>query len=355
MLVTGGSAYQLSGAEPVVEPALAGLSVTRLAGIAANPRIEAVERGISLWREERPAFIVAAGGGSVLDVAKLIGLLGPSHLPWDAFLNGCGDPDPPMVPVIAIPTTAGSGAEATRFAAVYVAGRKYAISHPRLRPSHAFVDALLTASVPPDIAAATGLDALAQAIESLWAVSATPESQALAEAALGDILPCLPHIVRAPTPLLRERMARGAHLAGRAIDISRTTAAHALSYALTTELGVPHGHAVALLLPSVFRINAKPAGRRLHDPSGGTRLAATMDRIAHRLACQDGEEAACFLERLVSDLGLATGVAARGPGASADSLAGLVNAERLGNNPVALSMGDARDIYARLIRRGANP
>ena len=258
MLVTGTNSYAASGARDRVEPAIAGRTIVRFSGVAANPKIEDIERGIALWRSERPAAIVAVGGGSVLDVAKLIGLLGPSAAPWRAFLAGGGTPDQHGGPLIAIPTTAGSGAEATRFSAFYVDGEKQSISHPQLRPSHAIVDPLLTHSMPPELTAPTGLDALAQAIESLWAVGATPESQALAEAAIGEILPSLREAVRAPTPVIRERMARGAHLAGQAIDISRTTAAHALSYALTVEFGLPHGHAVALVLPSIFRINARP-------------------------------------------------------------------------------------------------
>ena len=171
---------------------------------------------------------MAVGGGSVLDVAKLIGLLGPSAAPWRAFLAGGGTPDQ----------------QACRY------------RHPHHGRQRRGGDALLgllrgrreaidlasaTAAEPcdrrsaahpqhvPALTAPTGLDALAQAIESFWAVGATPESQALAEAAIGEIMPSLREAVRAPTPVIRERMSRGAHLAGQAIDISRTTAAHALS------------------------------------------------------------------------------------------------------------------------------
>lgn len=349
MLVTGGDSYACSGARDLVEPAIAQVEVVRFEGVSPNPKIEDVERGIALWRRKRPDLILAVGGGSVLDTAKLIGLLGPSAEPWSAFPSGrVAERDD--VPVIAIPTTAGSGAEATRFATFYVDGEKQSLSHPRLRPSFVIIDPLLAASVPWALAASAGLDALSQAIESLWAVAATPESQALAEAALREILPCLREAVLAPTPRLRERMARGAHLAGQAIDISRTTAAHALSYALTIELNVPHGHAVALLLPSIFRINARPEGREVSDPRGAARVAEAVERVRSLLGRDNGEDAARALEHLVSDLGLATRLRGQAAGASttAARLAGKVNAERLNNNPVAISERDAIDIYARL-------
>ena len=349
MLVTGGDSYSRSGAHGLVEPALANLPVSRLSGVTANPKIADVERGVSLWKTKRPQIIIAVGGGSVLDVAKLIGLLGPNAAPWTAFGGSSAGLNRLQVPVIAIPTTAGSGAEATRFATFYVADKKQSISHPHLRPTHAIVDSLLTTSLPIEVAAVTCLDALAQAIESMWAVGATPASQRFADAAIREILPCLKQVVRAPTPKLRERMAAGAHLAGQAIDISRTTAAHALSYALTADLHVPHGYAVALLLPSIIRINSRRDGRMIQDPRGPAYIAKTMERILGLLDCRHGEEAACFIQQTVADLGLANRLYIRAGHVSPASLAGKVNADRLSNNPVEISAADILRVYTDII------
>ena len=355
MLVTGVKSYARSGANSLAEKALAGMEVHRFSGVTANPNVVDVESGVALWRIQLPDIIVAIGGGSVLDTAKLIGLLGPADRPWRAFCATSSGHDSPAtyrVPLIAIPTTAGSGAEATRFATFYVAGEKRSIAHGLLRPSHAIVDSLLTASMPPGLTAVTGLDALAQAVESLWAVASTRQSRELAAAALANIAPTIGRLVQAPTPRLRERMARGAHLAGRAIDISRTTAAHALSYPLTAHLGVAHGHAVALLLPLIFRINAHPEGRAVRDPRGPAHLAASIDRIAALLGCRNRAQAACFLQKQLEDLGLAASLAGRALPMSAACLAGQVDPERLRNNPVVLSAGDVHDIYARLLCGG---
>jgi len=348
MLVAGPSAYPRSGAQAVVEPAIAGHAVVRFTGTTANPTLADVKRGIALWRAEQPDAIVAVGGGSVLDLAKLVGLLGPNAHGWDGSASIGIAPDRSGVPLIAIPTTAGSGAEATCFATYYVAGEKRSLSHPLLRPGFVLVDPLLTASMPPQVAAASGLDALAQAIESLWAIGATPDSAVLAEAALRLILPCLGDLLRAPTPALRERLARDAHLAGQAINLSRTTAAHALSYTLTSDLNLAHGHAVALMLPAIFRINASPGQRRVADPRGAAYLAGVIGRILSILHCRDGEAAAQFLERQTAALGLATSFRCGTGAPLADDLARRVNAERLGNNPVVLSHRDIVAIYQRL-------
>jgi alcohol dehydrogenase class IV len=351
LLVTGGTSYVRSGASDVVEAAVAGRDVVHLAGITVNPKLDEIRRGLSVWSAERPSAVVAVGGGSVLDVAKLVGLLGPNAPGWDGSPCLVGTSEWRGTPLIAIPTTAGSGAEATCFATYYAGGEKRSLAHPLLRPSHAIVDSRLTASLPPHVAAATGLDALAQAIESLWAIGATPDSTSLAEAALRLVLPCLGDLVRAPTPMLRERMARGANLAGQAINISRTTAAHALSYALTAELNLPHGHAVALVLPAVVRINARPGRRDVADPRGAGHLAAVIERILGILGCRDGEEAAGFLERQTAALGLATTIGRAPVGTTAIGLAGRVNAERLNNNPVAISPREIAEIYQRLLPR----
>jgi alcohol dehydrogenase class IV len=352
MLVAGRQSYHLSGASDAVEPALAGARTVRFFDFSTNPKIADIERGVALWRAARPDLVVAVGGGSALDVAKLINLLGPSAASWRSLLDGGDPPTTTVGPLIAVPTTAGSGAEATHFAAFYADDVKRSLAHPLLRPSHSIVDPTLTASMAPPLAAATGLDALAQAIESFWAVGATVESQDLAEAALREILPSVRDAVHAPTPLSRERMARGAHLTGRAIDVSKTTAAHALSYPLTTEFGLAHGHAVALVLPAVLRLNAEPANRQINEPRGAGYLVSTMERLLRLLGGSDAAAAARALENLVGELGLAAFIphARRSASAEAERLARMIDPERLANNPVRISQADAAAIYAGLLQ-----
>src|SRR5207248_4789041 len=126
---------------------------------------------------------------------------------------------------------------------------KYSVCHEFLLPDIAIVDPILTHKMSPRLTAITGMDALSQAIESYWSIHSTEESKGYAREAIRIIVDQLPKAVNEPTNDSRLAMARASHLAGKAINVTRTTAPHALSYALTSRFGVPHGQAVSLTLP----------------------------------------------------------------------------------------------------------
>src|SRR5690606_25840825 len=138
-------------------------------------------------------------------------------------------------PLLAVPTTAGTGSEATHFAVVYIDGVKHSLAHPLLRPDLVILDPLLTYAMPPGLTAATGLDALSQGIEALWAVGATTKSVGYAARAVELAAGALETAVIAPDRTARRAMMEAAHASGLAIDISKTTAPHALSYAISTD------------------------------------------------------------------------------------------------------------------------
>ena len=149
-----------------------------------------------------------------------------------------------LPPFLAIPTTAGTGAEATRFAVYYDHGKKMSADDERYLPTDVLLIPEFAASQSAYQRASTEFDAYAQAVESLWARGATDASRAYARKAL-DLMAS------------GEQML-GAYWAGRAIDISRTTAAHAFSYYMTATYGIPHGHAVYMMFPYICRANAHP-------------------------------------------------------------------------------------------------
>jgi alcohol dehydrogenase class IV len=185
--------------------------------------------------------ILAIGGGSVIDLAK-------------AVIYNCIESSLP-VPFFAVaPTTAGSGTEATHFAVLYKERKKISIVHPSLLPVFVILDPVLTYSLPAYQTAASGMDALAQAIESYWNVNATKESKEYAAEAILLWRDFFEKAVVSPEPINREKILFAAHLAGKAIDITRTTGPHALSYYLTANHTIPHGQAVALFLPMFFYI-----------------------------------------------------------------------------------------------------
>ncbi|MEO0973909.1 MAG: iron-containing alcohol dehydrogenase, partial [Pseudomonadota bacterium] len=249
--------------------------------------------------------------------------------------------------VVAVPTTAGSGSEATRFAALYVDGIKHSLDHAHLRPAVALVDANLVLSSPPLLLASTGLDALCQSIESYWAVRATPASRALARQGIEAVWTHLTHAVRTGDSAAIAALSRGAWCAGRAIDQTRTTAAHALSYPLTMHLGIPHGHAVALTLPFFFRINGAPGDRALQSGVQASELVATMRALCDLLGGGSIEACAQRLEALPPALGLTHRL---GDAADAElsAMAREINLARLANNPVAIGEEDVLEAWQRL-------
>lgn len=341
LLVTGKSSYRLSGAEAALSPRFEGIELTHFCDFSPNPTLEEVDAGVALWRATKPDLVLGVGGGSALDLAKMInGVAASSHGTRD-LLTGRATLEGSPVPVVAIPTTSGSGAEITHFAAVYVDGVKYSITHESLRPTYCILDASLTHSLPSYLTAATGMDALAQAIESYWSVNSTPESRAFSAEAIELCAPNLERAATSPTPEAREALMQGSNLAGKAIDIARTTAPHALSYVITTDFGVTHGHAVALTLGAVFAFNAQAPDSAAIETEKLAALRKTMDELSRLLHCSDGKASARRLEEMMQACGLKTRLRDVGvTRADLPRLAKSVNPQRLKNNPRELSSED---------------
>lgn len=225
VLVTGCASYSACGAEAFISPFLAAKSVMHFTTVGENARAEDVDEKRSMLPPHLDAYI-AVGGGTVIDTTKL--------------LRGL---DGELPPFLAIPTTAGTGAETTRFAVYYDHGKKMSADDVRYLPTGQLLIPEFTATQTPYQRASTEFDAYAQAVESLWAVGATDESRSYAQKALD--------LMAAGEQML------GSYWAGRAIDISRTTAAHALSYYMTATYGIPHGHAVYMMFPYVCKANGR--------------------------------------------------------------------------------------------------
>lgn len=221
VLVTGRSSFAKCGAEGFFVGFLQGKGVTHLMTVGENARLEDVEEKRRQLPAQVDAFI-AVGGGTVIDTAKLL----------RGFSN---------VPFLAVPTTAGTGAETTRFAVYYDHGKKCSADDVRYLPTDQALIPEFCESASAYQKACCAFDAYAQAVESLWARGATDESKGYARKAL--------ELMKNGRQLL------GSYWAGRAIDISRTTAAHAFSYYVTANYGVPHGEAVYMMFPYVCRAN----------------------------------------------------------------------------------------------------
>lgn len=349
-LVCGRHSFEESGAEDALRDALSNRRVTRFSDFDPNPEIRELERGLEAFRSVEHQAILAVGGGTALDLGKLIAAFAvPSSSPT-AVLEGTSELAPAGPPVIAVPTTAGTGSEATHFAVLYVGYHKHSLAHPDLRPTFAIVDPELTYSMSPSITATTGIDALAQAIESLWCVNSTEKAAVWAREAIHLALEALPNVVHQPSADSRYALCRASHLAGKAIDVTKTTAPHALSYAFTSHFGVPHGHAVALTLGEMLVFNDGVTPQDVTDPRGPDRVRGAIREISRLLGCDTAELARDRLNDLIRSLGLKLRLGDLGvrPGADFELLRDNVNVERLRNNPRALCAADIQELLNRL-------
>ncbi|HZJ48580.1 MAG TPA: phosphonoacetaldehyde reductase [Acidimicrobiia bacterium] len=302
LVVTGGRSYEASGAAAVIERAVDGRRVSIVRDVPADPASDDVRHAVGVFRSDPPDLVIAVGGGSVIDLAKAVRTIGPTDADPTPFLVGERTIEPGGPPLLAVPTTAGTGSEATRYAVFSVDGEKRPIGHPALTPDHVILDPELTYSLPPAVTASTGLDALAQAMESMWSTRSTDASYVDARAALRLALDHLETAVNRPDPIARAAMCTAAHLSGRAIDVSATTASHALSFHLTTEYGVPHGHAVALTLGPVLEYNAAVRAEDCTDPRGPSHLRTVIADVLSLMGAATPSEARRRLTDLVESV-----------------------------------------------------
>jgi phosphonate metabolism-associated iron-containing alcohol dehydrogenase len=193
----------------------------------------------------------------VLDAAKVLAAANGDFANVRRHLvSGQNGHAAPATPIIAVPTTSGTGSEVTCWATVWDSAekKKYSLTRPDLYPEQALVDPLLTLGAPRGLTVATGLDALSHALESLWNVNANPVSGALAVRAARDVLDVLPSLAEdLGNRTLRTRMAQASLFAGLAFSNTKTALAHALSYHFTLHHDVPHGIACSFSLPLVMK------------------------------------------------------------------------------------------------------
>ncbi|HEX9565841.1 MAG TPA: phosphonoacetaldehyde reductase [Gemmatimonadaceae bacterium] len=236
-------------------------------GVLVNPTLVSVEQAVRDLEGCDAAVIVGIGGGSALDSAKAIGLGLRSGT--DAVRRAIGGDTVPggaSLPMVAVPTTAGTGSEVTPFATLWddESSRKLSIAGPGLYSEVACLDAELTISAPHDVTVSAGLDAISQACEALWNRHATVVTDGFAIRSLQLGMRALPRVAASPTDFDERRaMLQASLLAGMAIAHTRTALAHSISYPLTAHYGLPHGIAASFSLPAVLQFVAETAGPRL--------------------------------------------------------------------------------------------
>ncbi|MBN1489981.1 MAG: iron-containing alcohol dehydrogenase [Phycisphaerae bacterium] len=225
--------------------------------VEPNPSVGCVSRIAAQIRSTGAGFVVALGGGSTIDAAKAAALSAGGS-PIEEYHSGRRPAGENALPVIAMPTTAGTGSEVTAVSVLTdpARGVKAPIGGPALLPRVAIVDPEWTVSVPPTVTAATGMDALSHALEAYWGVHAQPICDALAEKAAWLILDSLEQAYANGSDRdAREKVALGSLLAGLAFAAPKTAAVHACSFPLTQRFRLPHGVACALTLDRFLEYN----------------------------------------------------------------------------------------------------
>jgi alcohol dehydrogenase class IV len=283
---------------------LEGLEIISYHKSGPNVNTLEIEKAYAAYNAVKAEAIVAIGGGSVIDLGKSI-------------LYRCLENSKKLPEFIAVPTTAGSGSEATQFAVVYEGPKKVSWVKEELLPGVAVLDPELTYSLSPYQTAVSGMDVLAQAIESWWSLTSEDGSRLFASAAIQLWMQYFPDAVNNPTEEVREKMQLAAYQAGRAINITRTTGPHALSYYLTAIHQIPHGQAVSLFLPVFFLYNQP------------------QQELCSLLKVKNEMEAKEYIQSAMKKAGLA--ITLQELGISREKvikdLLESVNTERFGNNP----------------------
>ena len=264
----------------------AGLATEVFSAFTENPSSSEVEAGTAVARAFRPDLLVGLGGGSSMDCAKGINFL---HSCGGRMHNyrGRGTATGPMLPSIAVPTTAGTGSETQSFALITddETGMKMACGDPRAAFRLAILDVNLTLTQPLSLAALTGVDALAHAVESHVSTAATPASRTFSREAWRLLAANLPHVVSGGGSIdARSAVQFGAALAGFAIENAMLGAAHALANPLTAAHHVVHGQAVGVMLPHVVRFNATACGSAYANLLADVGIAATASEAGTTLA-----------------------------------------------------------------------
>lgn len=313
-LVCGSSAHRLMVGKHLEKLKGQGkVQIVRFSDFSPNPDQEDILKGAALFQAAGCGLIAAIGGGSAIDTAKCI-------------RRGAG------VPLLAVPTTAGSGSEATHFAVAYRQGVKESVDCGL--PDAVLLDPSALDTLPLYQRKATMLDALCHGIESLWSLRATQESRGYSRQAIGQIMKHYEGYLQ-NTLEGNAGMLQAAHLAGKAINIAQTTAGHAMCYQLTKRYGLAHGHAAALCVAKLW-------------PWLLDRQADLPEELASAMGCATLRESAEQFRAILDGLDLETPACTE---TELDLLTASVNLERLKNLPVSLGEKDIKTLYENIVRK----
>ena len=325
-------------------PVRLGIRIVQFMDFQPNPLYENVLAGVKTFRDESCDAIIAVGGGSAMDVAKCIKLYAghPGNGENGMWLHGKHILS--NIPFLAMPTTSGTGSEATQYAVIYYNGEKQSITDINSIPNTVLLDPSCLKSVPLYQKKATMCDALCHAIESYWSINSSEESQILSRTAISEIMESMEGYL-ANTEEGNYGMLKAAHTAGKAINMTQTTAGHAMCYKITSLFGCAHGHAAILCVRILYPWMIRNVGN-CTDIRGTQFLQRSLDGIAECLGCTNAASGAKKIDDLFHSLEFEI------PRATSEQftiLKNSVNPVRLKNHPIALDSDTIDVLYHEIL------
>ncbi len=334
--------------------ALPVMEMVTFSNFTPNPLYEQVCEGVEMLKASQCEAILAVGGGSAIDVAKCIKL---------AVLAREGDAAiiPPLVsqrlpidgnkiPFIAIPTTAGTGSESTHNAVMYYEGSKQTVTNDGILPDYAILEPTVLKTLPLYQKKCTMMDALCQGIESWWSVNSTDESKEYSKAAVELIMANWRQYIFDNDDDAAKVILLAANYGGRAINIAQTTAAHAMSYKITSLYNLPHGHAVALCLPEIWDYMIGHSNNCI-DIRGERYVRDVFESISRSVGASSTEEAIRIIRNMMAEMGLGSPSFVNDAEAELELLCKSVNHIRLKNNPIHLDYNSVYSLYKHVFYR----
>ena len=321
-----------------------GIKIIKFDDFKPNPLYESVVKGVSLFNDSKCDCIVAVGGGSTIDVAKCIKLYSNMNHN-ENYLKQTIVPN--HIPFLAVPTTAGTGSEATKYAVIYYEDAKQSVTHESCIPSTVLFDPSALKTLPEYQKKSTMLDALCHSIEAFWSVNSTAESNKYSSEAIRIILENLKGYIN-NTDVANANMLKAANIAGKAINITQTTAGHAMCYKLTSLYGISHGHAAALCVNKLWPFMLGNTDKGI-DPRGKEYLDDMFQNLAAAMGCSNSKDGAGKFSEILKSLSMEIPVVKNN--ADFELLRTSVNPVRLKNNPVQLTENEIDNLYHQILEK----
>jgi len=341
-ILTGKNSYFKSKADKILKNCIKDKEIQLYFKESYYPEITELKKIIRSLKKFNPDLILAVGGGSVLDYAKMANVLKLNDNLNRDIVKSNYKVHKKFFKLLAIPTTAGSGAEVTANSVIYVNKKKYSIEHEELKPDYFFIIPELIITANKNIKSSAGFDAISQSLESLISVRSNSKSILFAKQSLMLSFKNYLSYINKPTINNTFNMALAANLSGKAISITKTTAPHALSYPFTAHFNISHGHAVSLTLNDFMKFNYQN-----HEKSNTNfDLKKRFELIFKVAKVKDINELDKFIAHIKKKARLENNFKKLGININNDysRIVSGVNLLRLKNNPVKIEQQDLKKI-----------